>query len=103
MIPGPIVVFRNLAPLALVLFWMPASHVVSVSVQVRSRPEVVVVELQLQMMRLQVCQREDARDGAGELAEALVDVLGHDRHAFLELFAVNLRATKASTAARMSG
>src|SRR5215212_1154718 len=92
MIPGPIRVLRNLAPLALVLFWMPASHVVSVSVQVRSRPEVVVVKLQLQMMRLQVGQHEDARDGAGKLTEALVDVLCHDRHALLELLAVDLRA-----------
>src|SRR5918998_3719355 len=92
MIPGPIRVLRNLAPLALVLFWMPAGHVVSVSVQVRSRPEVVVVELQVQMMRLQVGQHEDARDGAWELPEAVVDVLRHRRDAVFELFAVDLRA-----------
>src|SRR5919112_1321393 len=71
---------------------MPAAHVVGVGFQVGPRSEVVVVELQLQVMSLQVGQYEDARDGAGELPEAIKDVLSHDRDALLELLAVDLRA-----------
>src|SRR5918997_1368984 len=49
---------------------MPASHVVGV----------------------QICQHEDARDGARKLPEALKDVLGLKRHALPELLAVNFCA-----------
>src|SRR5215216_2064419 len=72
---------------------MPAGHVVGVGLQIRPRSEVVVVELQFQVVSLQVGQDEDARNGAGELPEAIVDVLSHDRDALLELLAVNLGAT----------
>src|SRR5918995_5809946 len=71
---------------------MPAGHVVGVGSQVRPWSEVVVVEFQLQVVSLQIGQYEDARDGAGELPEAIVDVLRHDRHALLELLAVDLCA-----------
>src|SRR5215207_844215 len=71
---------------------MPAGHVLGLRSQVRRRSEVVVVELQLQVVSLQVGQDEDARDGGGELPEAIVDVLRHDRHALLELLAVDLCA-----------
>src|SRR5215212_10095897 len=107
---------------------MPAGHVVGVGLQVCPWSEVVVVELQLKVVSLQVGQDEDARNSAGELPEAIVDVLRHDRDALLELLAVdlsalphpstllpgavsgwngppgpNFRSAKASTAARMSG
>src|SRR5918993_3175522 len=71
---------------------MPAIHVVGVGSQVGPRSEVVVVELQLQVVCLQVGQYEDARDRGGELAEAIKDVLSHDRDALLELLAVDLCA-----------
>src|SRR5215207_6525129 len=71
---------------------MPAGHVLGLRSQVRRRSEVVVVELQLQVVSLKVGQDEDARDGAGELPESIVDVLRHDRHALLELLAMDLCA-----------
>src|SRR3712207_4832136 len=73
-------------------FWMPAAHVLCVGSQIGSRSEVVVVELQLQVVSLQVGQHKDARDGAGELPEAVKDVLCHERDALLELLAVDLSA-----------
>ena len=69
---------------------MPAGHVVGLGSEVRSRSEVVVVELQLQVVSLQVGQDEDAGHRAGELTETIEDVLGHYRHALLELFTVDL-------------
>src|SRR5919107_2254176 len=71
---------------------MPAGHVLGLRSQVRPFSEVVVVELQLQVVSLQVGQDEDARHRAGELTEAIEDVLGHDRDALLELFSVDLSA-----------
>src|SRR5918997_6688688 len=71
---------------------MPAGHVLGLGSQVSPRSEVLVVELQLQVVSLQVGQYEDARHGAGELPEAVVDVLSHDRYALLELLAVDLGA-----------
>src|SRR5215212_2049222 len=44
------------------------------------------------MVRLEIGQAEDARHRPGELAEAVVDELRHQRHARLELVAVDLGA-----------
>jgi hypothetical protein len=54
---------------------MPASHVLCVGLQVSPWAEVVIVELQLQVVGLQIGEHEGAGDGAGELPEAIIDVL----------------------------
>lgn len=52
----------------------------------------MVVEFQIEVMNLEIRQTEDARNGAGEFAETVIDSLRLQCDARLEFFAMHLCA-----------